>query len=192
MERAVDDLVARLTEQGLVTEARARRDLTSVVADLTQSRLLAPARRTHDRPTPPVRFAVAALPSFPVRLASNAGLALALVLLRCTPMRLVLAAARGATRLPGRSATAGEAEEVHAAVRQAGRAWIGRSACLEESLGTFLASALIGRRSRWVLGAAFLPQGAHAWVEAGGSIIGQDREDRVWTYVPVLEVERSN
>ncbi|MEU5748219.1 lasso peptide biosynthesis B2 protein [Streptomyces sp. NPDC047726] len=192
VERAVDNLVARLTEQGLVTEARARKDLTSVVADLTRSRLLVPARRTIGRPALPVRFAVAALPSFPVRLASKAGLALALVLLRCTPMRFVHAAARGATWLPGKLATAEDTEEVHAGVRQAGRAWIGRSACLEESLGTFLASALIGRRTRWVLGAAFLPQSAHAWVEADGSIIGQGPEDRVWTYVSVLEVERSN
>lgn len=192
VDRAVDNVVASVTMHGGVTELRVRKDLAVVVADLTRSKLLAPAQRTDVRPTPPVRFATTDLPALSVRLAAQAGLALALAFLRCTPLRFTLAAARAATRLPGRPAGVEEAEQAHAAVRRAGRAWPGRSACLEESLGTFFTGALTGRRTRWVLGAAFLPQNAHAWVEAEGSIIGQEQGDRVWPYVPVLEVERSN
>lgn len=192
VDQAVDGLVAQLTRQGSVTDARVRKDLAAVLQDLTRSDLLVPAQRNADRPTPSVRFTTVASGSFAVRIAAQAGLALALTLLRCTPLRVALAVARAATWLPGRPADVAEAEAAHAAVRHAGRAWPGRAACLEESLGTFLACALTGRRTRWVLGAAFLPQSAHAWVEAEGSIIGQAPEDRVWAYIPVLEVERPN
>ncbi|OEJ23134.1 hypothetical protein AR457_37635 [Streptomyces agglomeratus] len=126
------------------------------------------------------------------RLAAQVGLALALTLLRCTPLRFTIACARAAARLPGRAATVAEAEAIHAAIRRVARAWPGRAACLEESLAAFLACALTGRRARWVLGASLWPQGAHAWIETDGAVVGQAPEDRVWPYVPVLRVERSN
>ncbi|OEV09348.1 hypothetical protein AN218_23080 [Streptomyces nanshensis] len=125
-------------------------------------------------------------------MAGHAGLLLALALLRCLPIRIATTAARAVTRLPGRAALPLEADAAFAAVRRAARYWPGRAACLEESLAAFFAAALTGRRVRWVLGARFTPQGAHAWIEAGNAIIGQDESDRVWPYVPALTVERSH
>ncbi|MFJ8589650.1 lasso peptide biosynthesis B2 protein [Streptomyces sp. NPDC093595] len=122
------------------------------------------------------------------QVAAQAGFALAVALLRCTPIRVAIAVARAASRLPGRPATIGQAQSLHAAVRRAARPWPGRAACLEESLASYFAGALTGRRTRWVLGARFFPHGAHAWIEAEGAVIGQAEEDRVWPYVPVLRV----
>jgi len=65
-------------------------------------------------------------------------------------------------------------------------------ACLEESLAAHFTAALTGRHVRWVVGARFAPHGAHAWIEAEDAIIGQDESDRVWPYVPALQVERSH
>ncbi|MCQ8836184.1 lasso peptide biosynthesis B2 protein [Streptomyces samsunensis] len=108
-------------------------------------------------------------------------------------MRWTIAVARGAARLPGRPATIAQAQTAHAAVRHAARLWPGRAACLEESLGAYFASALTGHHTRWVLGAAFIPHSAHAWIETDdATVIGQDEEDRVWPYVPVLRVGISN
>ncbi|MYV95680.1 lasso peptide biosynthesis B2 protein [Streptomyces sp. SID1034] len=120
------------------------------------------------------------------------GLFAALLLLRLLPIRVAVAGARAATRLPGRAALPQEAEAAFAAVRRAARLWPGRAACLEESLAAHFAAAFTGRRVRWVVGARFVPQGAHAWIEAGTAIIGQDESDRVWPYFPALQVERSN
>ncbi|WP_405886497.1 lasso peptide biosynthesis B2 protein (plasmid) [Streptomyces sp. NBC_01384] len=117
---------------------------------------------------------------------------LALFVLRLLPVRFAVAGARAATHLPGRAAPPREAEGTFAAVRCAARLWPGRAACLEESLAAHFAAALTGRRVRWVIGARFIPQGAHAWIEAGTAIIGQAETDRVWPYVPALQVERSN
>ncbi|MEE1741179.1 lasso peptide biosynthesis B2 protein [Streptomyces sp. BE147] len=191
-DQAIDALAERLAAQKNVSAARVRKDLSTVAVGLGRARLVAPARRTHGRPEPTVRFAGPVTVRFTTKAAAGSGLVLALVLLRCVPLRWAIGVANAATRLPGRTATATEADTMHATVRQAGRIWPGRSACLEESLGTFLAAALIGRRCRWVLGATFLPQGAHAWIEAEGSVVGQSEQDRVWPYTRVLEVERSN
>ncbi|WOI63737.1 lasso peptide biosynthesis B2 protein [Streptomyces fradiae] len=67
--------------------------------------------------------------------------------------------------------------------------WPGRIACMEVSLATVLAAALTGRRARWVLGARFLPDAAHAWTEVPGGAVGRDigdAVDRPW--MPVLAV----
>ncbi|MFG3310290.1 lasso peptide biosynthesis B2 protein [Streptomyces wuyuanensis] len=189
---AIEDLSEHWSRRGIDPQ-RVREDLSTVASDLARARLLEPADRTPAPTEPlPVRFTTARPVPLRTQIAAQAGLALALTLLRCAPLRFTIAAARAATRLPGRPATLDEAETLHTAVRRAARGWIGRAACLEESLGTLLTGALCGRRTRWVLGASFLPQGAHAWTEADGHIIGQAPEDRVWPYVPVLTVERSN
>ncbi|MFB7476026.1 lasso peptide biosynthesis B2 protein [Kitasatospora sp. NPDC056184] len=91
--------------------------------------------------------------------AAAAGFALALLVLRCLPIRTTIAVARSAARFPGRTAHAGQARNLFEAVSAVGRRWPGRSACLEESLGTYLAAALLGRRLQWVLGARFAPNG---------------------------------
>lgn len=67
--------------------------------------------------------------------------------------------------------------------------WPGRIACMEISLATVLASALTGRQARWVLGARFLPDAAHAWAEVPEGAIGRDigdAVDRPW--ISVLSV----
>ncbi|MEV3951013.1 lasso peptide biosynthesis B2 protein [Streptomyces halstedii] len=192
VDHAITALSQRLAAQKTVSADRVRRDLTAVSGDLDRARLLAPAHRAATRPTPHIHFATPT-PNRPMkRTAAGAGLALALILLRCAPLRWTIACASAATRLPGRPATTTEAEQLHADVRHVARVWPGRAACLEESLGTFLAAALTGRRCRWVLGACPLPQSAHAWVEAADTIVGQAEQDRVWPYTRVLEVERSN
>jgi len=190
VREAIDTVSRRIAAQKVVSVHRARRDLSAVGADLNRARLITPAREFADRPAPLVRFAIPPAPR--AGAAAVTGLAVALVLLRCAPLRWSIALAAAAARLPGRPATAVEAEQVHAAVRRAARIWPGRAACLEESLATYLTAALTGRRCRWVLGAGFLPQSAHAWVEAAGCVVGQAEQDRVWPYVRVLEVERSN
>ncbi|MFF3730755.1 lasso peptide biosynthesis B2 protein [Streptomyces sp. NPDC002476] len=190
-DTAVETLVSHWAGRG-IDPAQVRTDLTALTQDLHRARLLCPAHRTQPRTPPQVRFPATAPSGLCTRLAAGTGLAAALVLLRCAPLRCTIAVTRAAAKLPGRPAVAAEADAVHASVRRAARAWPGRAACLEESLGTFLAAALTGRRTRWVLGASFLPHGAHAWIEADGSVIGQAPQDRVWPYVPVLEVEHSN
>ncbi|MBD3004906.1 lasso peptide biosynthesis B2 protein [Streptomyces sp. 5-10] len=171
-----------------------RADLGRVVAELSRAQLLGPAVRT----LPPsgkriVRTATTDADRTRGRIAVYAGLALALVLLRCAPIRWTIAVARAAVRLPGRPATIAQAQTAHAAVRHAARLWPGRVACLEESLGVHFASAFTGRRTRWVLGVSLLPPSPHAWIETDdATVIGQADEDRVWPYVPVLWVDTSN
>ncbi|MFF4534128.1 lasso peptide biosynthesis B2 protein [Streptomyces sp. NPDC001407] len=121
-------------------------------------------------------------------LAGAAGLAAALVLLRFLPVRTAIALARAAVRLPFPPAAPEEADAVFAAVHRAARAWPGRAACFEESLGAFLAALLRRRRVHWVLGARFAPAAAHAWIETAEAVIGQDEADRAWPYTPALRV----
>ncbi|HEY8985466.1 MAG TPA: lasso peptide biosynthesis B2 protein [Streptomyces sp.] len=188
---AVDQLTARWQAEGADPQ-QVRADLTALAADLDRTGLLRPAARPAPRPAPGVRFATAAPVSLLDLAAGHLALAGALLVLRCLPVRFAITAARAATRLPGRTASAEDAERALAAVRRAARWWPGRAACLEESLAAHLTAALTGRRVRWVVGARFDPHGAHAWIEAAGHIIGQDEPDRVWPYVTALEVEHSH
>lgn len=188
---AIDELTAYWHSKG-ADPAQVRTDLTALADDLERADLLhraAPAA-PHDRTE--IRFATPVPVSDVQQLAGHVGLFAALLLLRLLPIRIAVAGARAATRLPGRTALPHEAEAAFTAVRRAARLWPGRAACLEESLAAHFAAALTGHRVRWVIGARFIPQGAHAWIEAGTAIIGQDETDRVWPYVPALQVERSN
>ncbi|MFP1629844.1 lasso peptide biosynthesis B2 protein [Streptomyces sp. 5K101] len=185
---AIDTLTRSWAARGADSQT-VRTDLTRVADDLTKRRLLTPAAVADPSPRPArVRVARHQPSTFPARLAAHTGLALALTLLRCLPLRLTLTLARTARRMPGRPASLTRAEALHAAVRQAARGWPGRAACLEESLATLLAGALTGQRMHFVLGATFLPHGAHAWNEADGHIIGQAPEDEVWPYEAVLKI----
>jgi hypothetical protein len=187
-DTAIENLTQKWIRRG-ADAARVRADLTALLDVLSAGRLLEPAQPTEPPDTPPaVFFATTAASSLRHHVAAQAGFALAVALLRCAPMRITIAAARAASRLPGRPATIAQAQALHAAVRHAARPWPGRAACLEESLAAYFAGALTGRRTRWVLGARFLPYGAHAWIETEGAVIGQAEEDRVWPYVPVLRV----
>ncbi|MGW5098211.1 lasso peptide biosynthesis B2 protein [Streptomyces nodosus] len=188
---AINDLTAYWHSRG-ADPVQVRTDLTALADDLERAGLLHCAPPTAQPGRTEVRFATPTPVGAARRLAGHAGLLLALVVLRLLPIRFAIAGARAATRLPGRAALPQEAEAAFAAVRRAARFWPGRAACLEESLAAHFAAALTGRRVRWVIGARFIPQGAHAWIEAGTAVIGQDETDRVWPYVPALQVERSH
>ncbi|MFJ7279394.1 lasso peptide biosynthesis B2 protein [Kitasatospora sp. NPDC098663] len=187
-DQAVDRLAAYWQQRGQDPDT-VRADLTAVLAALRRADLLNPARQPIEAADaqPRVHFAAPGPTGLGLRLAAPLALAVTLVLLRL-PIRYSIAAARHTTALPARPATVAQAQAAHYAVRRVARWWPGRVACLEESLAAFLTGALTGRRVRWVLGAAFLPRGAHAWTEAHGEIIGQEPADRVWRYLPVLQV----
>ncbi|MFI5704482.1 lasso peptide biosynthesis B2 protein [Streptomyces xanthochromogenes] len=189
--RAIDDLTAYWHSKG-ADPAQVRTDLTALAGDLERADLLHHAASAAPPDRTEIRFATAVSVSSAQQLAGHVGLFAALLLLRLLPIRVAVAGARAATRLPGRAALPQEAEAAFAAVRRAARLWPGRAACLEESLAAHFAAAFTGRRVRWVVGARFVPQGAHAWIEAGTAIIGQDESDRVSPYFPALQVERSN
>ncbi|MGW1658478.1 lasso peptide biosynthesis B2 protein [Streptomyces atratus] len=188
---AIGDLTAHWHSKGADPD-QARTDLTALADDLERADLLHPAAPAARPESTDIRFATPVPVGAGQRLAGHVGLLLALFLLRLLPIRFAIAGARAATYLPGRAALPCEAEGAFAAVRCAARLWPGRAACLEESLAAHFAAALTGRRVRWVIGARFIPQGAHAWIEAGTAIIGQDETNRVWPYVPALQVEHSN
>lgn len=57
-----------------------------------------------------------------------------------------------------------EAEKLHGAVRWVGLFLPARVACLEESVGTFLALALLRRHVTWCHGVATDPVEFHAWL----------------------------
>ncbi|QCX82222.1 hypothetical protein C9F11_43210 (plasmid) [Streptomyces sp. YIM 121038] len=171
--------------------SQVRVDLTALADDLERADLLRRTPQVHRHDHPEVQFAAPVPVSLAGYLAGHVGLLLALVLLRLLPIRAAVAGARIVTRLPSRSATPTEATAAFAAVRRAARWWPGRAACLEESLATFFAAAFTGRRVRWVIGARFVPQGAHAWIEAGHTIVGQLEDDRVWPYRAALQIERT-
>ncbi|WP_228982270.1 lasso peptide biosynthesis B2 protein [Streptomyces sp. DH12] len=103
------------------------------------------------------------------RLAAAAGLTLALVLLRL-PFRHTLRASRLARRIGRRNLTTARAEALVGAVRHTARWWPGRAACMETSLGSVLAAALLGRRLDWCLGVRFAPPPVeyHAWADLPG------------------------
>ncbi|MFE7121440.1 lasso peptide biosynthesis B2 protein [Streptomyces sp. NPDC057654] len=124
---------------------------------------------------------------FPDRLVAAVALALSLAM-SWWPLRRQIAAVRLLRGLP--YARLARLETLYTAVLAVIPSWWpGRVACMEISLATVLATALTGRQARWVLGARFLPDAAHAWAEvpegAAGRDIG-DAVDRPWT--PVLSV----
>ncbi|MQS06325.1 lasso peptide biosynthesis B2 protein [Streptomyces sp. IF17] len=107
--------------------------------------------------------------TFLERCAARLGLTIALVLLRL-PFRYTVRLVRIARRVGRRPLTPGHAEELVAAVRYVGRRRPVRIACMESSLGTVLAAALLRRNLTWCLGARFVPPPTeyHAWAEIPG------------------------
>jgi hypothetical protein len=192
-ERAVDELTAEFAGLGVeVAVAVIRADLVALVGQLRELGLLDAARAPapgHARVEVREALPAGARLRLADRAAGLVGLAAALLLLRCTPIRAGIAAARTVARIPLRPATPEQADAAFAAVRRAGRAWPGRAACLEESLGCYLAAALRGHSVAWVIGARTAPAGAHAWNETCGQAIGQDPAERVWPYTPALRIQ---
>lgn len=184
---AIEKLTGLWSNRGADPQ-QVRTDLTALVDELERADLLHSTPTIEPQERPAVRFTAPVHTGVLQQLAGHAGLLLALVLLRLLPIRAAIATAYFATRLPGRHATVEEAEVAHAAVCRAARWWPGRAACLEESLAAYFAAAFIGHRVRWTIGARFTPHGAHAWIEAGHTIVGQSETDRVWPYTPALQV----
>lgn len=121
------------------------------------------------------------------RIVAAAALVLSLALGQL-PLRWRIAAVRLVRGLP--HARLARLEALHAAVLAVAPVWWpGRIACLETSLATVIAAAMTGRRAHWVLGARFLPDGAHAWAEVPEGAVGRDEGDAVdRPWLPVLTV----
>jgi hypothetical protein len=189
-ERAADDLAAALAGHG-ADEAVVRSDLSLLLAQMRDLGLLdgrtAPVPAHGETRVRPV-FAAGNRLRTADRVAGVLALAVALLLLRCAPIRTGIAAARLLGRLPLRPADPDRADRLFAAVRRAAAGWPGRAACLEESLACYLAAVLRGRGVAWVIGARTAPAGAHAWNEAHGQVIGQDADERPWPYAPALRI----
>ncbi|MFD9792102.1 lasso peptide biosynthesis B2 protein [Streptomyces sp. NPDC059070] len=184
-----DQVTAIFTSQGADHDT-VRADLAALTRQLREAGLLsAPAQPAPDAHIRHIRPTVAAAP---LRLADRAagivGAATALVLLRCAPIRASITVARWLGRLPVQVAEEEHADLLFLAVRRAARWWPGRSACLEESLGCYLAALLRGHRVAWVIGARTAPAEAHAWTETENAVIGQEPVDRVWPYAPALRI----
>ncbi|MEV7422891.1 lasso peptide biosynthesis B2 protein [Streptomyces sp. NPDC091212] len=190
LDQALDDLTDRFVRQGADRDI-VRADLEILAGQLRDTGLLdARISPTASLITPEVR------PPLPTdtplrgadRIAGLLGIATALVLLRCAPIRVAVGAAGALGGIARPVATAEQADLFFHAVRRSGRFWPGRMACLEESLAAYFAAALRGRRVTWVMGARTAPAAAHAWIEADGEVIGQDLTDRLWPYAPALRV----
>ncbi|MFR9727433.1 lasso peptide biosynthesis B2 protein [Streptomyces sp. MS19] len=190
LDEAVDEFANHFAAQGADRDI-VRADLTALARQLSGTGLL--TARAAPAPDLTVTQTRIALPtntplSAADRVAGLLGMTAALVLLRCAPIRTGIAVAHALAHIPRRPATARQADALLLAVRRAGRAWPGRVACREESLGCHFAAVLRGRRVAWVIGARTAPAAAHAWNEADGVVIGQDAGDRVWPYAPALRI----
>ncbi|WBB64604.1 lasso peptide biosynthesis B2 protein [Streptomyces sp. WMMC500] len=121
------------------------------------------------------------------RIVAAAALALSLALGRL-PLRRQIAAVRLLRGLP--HAGLARLEALNAAVLAVAPVWWrGRIACMEVSRATVIAAALTGRQAHWVLGARFLPDGAHAWAEVPEGAVGRDTGDAVdRPWMPALTV----
>lgn len=187
----MDDLTATFAGQGADPTA-VRNDLTALLDQLHQLGILdarsAPVPGPGGTQVRPALRADARLGAAD-RVAGVVAMAAAVVLLRCAPIRVSIAAARLVARVPLRPAEPEAADRLFAAVRRAAGAWPGRAACLEESLACYFAAALRGRGMAWVIGARTAPAGAHAWNETDSQVIGQDPGDRVWPYAPALRIQ---
>lgn len=192
LDEALDELTGHFAAQGADRDT-VHADLTALTADLNEAGLLtaskAPAPSLTVTQIHPVRPQPAntSLPATD-RAAGLLGMTMAVLLLLCAPIRTSILLARALAHLPGRPATAQQADVLLLAVRRAGRAWPGRAACLEESLGCYFAAVMRGRRVAWVIGARTDPAAPHAWNEAEAVIIGQSPGDRVWPYAPALRI----
>ncbi|MCK7627227.1 lasso peptide biosynthesis B2 protein [Streptomyces sp. RS10V-4] len=184
-ESAADHFIGLGADEDTVRADMAALSHRLLEADLARAqKALPPLQWCRPRPFPSAEVQ----PSRTDRFAAAAGLAAALLLLHCTPFRFGIWVGRLLARLPGSDATAREAEALFLAVRWARSIWLGRAACLEESLGCYLALRLRGRRAAWAIGARATPTATHAWVEAEGQVIGQDLGDEIWPYRPAVRV----
>ncbi|MFD7072834.1 lasso peptide biosynthesis B2 protein [Nocardioides sp. NPDC057577] len=106
----------------------------------------------------------------PVEVVASATALAAVLLLkalghRAQTMRRLTTLLSGVGLLPLPAATLSEAERSVLNIRRMGRWFPGRVACLEESVATTVALALLGRSVTWCHGGASDPVRLHAWVQ---------------------------
>jgi hypothetical protein len=109
----------------------------------------------------------------PTAAAEFAALVLALMMLRCLPLRITITIASVIGRLGTRPATEADALGAIAACKQAADWWPGRAACLETSLAAYIALALRRCRADWCIGCRLGPAEPHAWVETAAGPTGE-------------------
>lgn len=105
--------------------------------------------------------------------AEFAALTLALMMLRCLPLRITITIASVIGRLGTRPATEADVLGTIAAIKQAARWWPGRAACLETPLAAYIALALRRRRAHWCIGCRLGPVEPHAWIETAVGPVGE-------------------
>jgi hypothetical protein len=180
-----------------VSESRAAADQATLLGALRAGGLVTDRRRRacppapvprSEPPLPGAAFEPAGVLTAADRVGGVVGLAVALLLIHTVPQRWTVAAAARLARTARHDATVSEGERAVRAVRWAAAAWPGRCACLEESIGAFLAGFLRRRRLRLVLGCGHLPPAPHAWVEAEGRPVGQKLTGNAWDYTPALRI----
>lgn len=99
------------------------------------------------------------------RLTALITCAAALLLLRCVPLRLLLAVARTLKRTTRTTPGPADLARLHTAGQWAARGFPCRFACMEESLAGFLFAVVHRWRMDWCIGARLAPFQAHAWLE---------------------------
>lgn len=114
------------------------------------------------------------------------GFVLGLVLIKALPLNW-LVAGLGAFKRVTRTPTPQEVEQYIRAVRWASKNYPGRAACLETSLGAWLAGALTLKVPTWCIGARFKPLGFHAWVEVNDQPI-LEPESEQWPYKAAVQI----
>ncbi|WP_246062287.1 lasso peptide biosynthesis B2 protein [Haloactinospora alba] len=120
------------------------------------------------------------------RVTACGGLLAALLLLRFTPLRFTLAAARLAKRGARRSTSHTRADEIVAACRAVSHWYPGRTACLEISLAVLLAATLHRRSVDWCIGCRVRPFAAHAWIETRLQPVGEEWSGQ--TFHPTVRI----
>jgi hypothetical protein len=190
---SLDHVVNQLTERYHDIPAdRIRNDVVRVIGSLVQRGLLKSTAAAYVRHPDAVLMATPEEPaSVPLRYRALTVVAfvLALVLLQLpfrTSTKLV-EALKG--RVTNRDATVQEAFRQLTTAKFVTRRYPGRVACLELSLTTVLAAALLGRRIDWCFGFATDPQRFHAWIEVGGTPVTEPTDDPILpTYRRVVRV----
>jgi hypothetical protein len=123
-----------------------------------------------------------------VRIACAIGLLGAIAAIRL-PAWATLRIARTARTLCPRRPTTTQANQLVAGVQWASKYWPGRSACLESSLGAFLAGVLLLRAAPdWCVVGCFRPIQVHAWIEVDGQPLGQTEAIAQHRFQPFLRV----
>lgn len=105
--------------------------------------------------------------------AEFAALALALLMLRCLPLRITIAIAGVIGRLGTRPAAEADVPDAIGACKQAADWWPGRAACLETPLAAYIALALRRYRADWCIGCRLGPAEPHAWLETAAGPTGE-------------------